>query len=37
MRRSGLLALILAGCATTSPRFDQELATSFAQDHMRKL
>lgn len=38
MRRlSLLLALLFGGCATTSPRFDQELATTFAQDDMRKL
>lgn len=29
--------LLLCGCATTSPRFDQELATTFAQDDMRRL
>ena len=32
-----LCVLLLCGCATTSPRFDQELATTFAQDDMRKL
>lgn len=38
MRRLCLsFAMLLAGCATTSPRFDQELATTFAQDDMRKL
>ncbi len=38
MRRLSLsLVLLLVGCATTAPRFDQELATSFAQDDMRKL
>jgi|APLak6261679142_1056127.scaffolds.fasta_scaffold00021_76 hypothetical protein len=31
------LAIFLTACATTSPRFDQELATTFAQDDMRKL
>lgn len=33
----GLAAVLLVGCATTSPRFDQELATTFAQDDMHKL
>jgi dipeptidyl aminopeptidase/acylaminoacyl peptidase len=28
-------ALALAGCATTAPRFDQDVATTFAQDAMR--
>ncbi len=38
MRRLALsLALVLNACATTSPRFDQEVATTFAQDDMRKL
>ena len=38
MRRlSLLLALGAMSCATISPRFDQELATTFAQDDMRKL
>lgn len=38
MRRlAPLLALLSVGCATISPRFDQELATTFAQDDMRKL
>ncbi len=32
-----LILLLLSGCATTSPRFDQELATTFAQDDMRRL
>jgi hypothetical protein len=32
-----LSLLLLSGCATTAPRFDQELATTFAQDDMRKL
>ena len=35
--RLALACLFVAGCATTSPRFDQELATTFAQDDMRKL
>ncbi|MBL8913534.1 MAG: hypothetical protein JNM17_22735 [Archangium sp.] len=34
----GLVVFSLAtGCATTAPRFDQELATTFAQDDMHKL
>ena len=38
MRRLGLLlALLFVSCAMISPRFDQELATTFAQDDMRKL
>ena len=38
MRRLSLsFAMLLMGCATVSPRFDQELATTFAQDDMRKL
>lgn len=37
MRRSFVLALLVTGCATTSPRFDQELATTFAQDDMHHL
>ncbi len=28
---------LLCGCASTSPRFSQELASTFAQDEMRKL
>jgi hypothetical protein len=32
------LVFLLAGCATsTAPRFDQDLATTFAQDDMRRL
>jgi hypothetical protein len=30
-------AVLWVGCATTSPRFEQELATTFAQDDMHKL
>lgn len=39
MRRLNLwtAVLVLWGCATTSPRFDQDVATSFVQDDMRKL
>ena len=38
MRRLSLsFAMLLVGCASLSPRFDQELATTFAQDDMRKL
>jgi hypothetical protein len=37
MRPFFLLSFFLLGCATSNPRFTQELATSFAQDDMRKL
>ncbi len=37
LRLSLSFAMLLVGCATISPRFDQELATTFAQDDMRKL
>jgi hypothetical protein len=38
MRRAlPLVFALLSGCATLAPRFDQEVAASFAQDDMRKL
>lgn len=38
MRRSWLgLWLVLSGCVTISPRFEQDVATTFAQDDMRRL
>lgn len=38
MRRLRSFALLLlSGCVTTSPRFEQDLATTFAQDDMHKL
>lgn len=38
MRRLCLpFAMLLVSCATLSPRFDQELATTFAQDDMHRL
>lgn len=36
-RHLGLLLFLLTGCATISPRFEQDVAASFAADHMRKL
>ncbi|MFT3707559.1 MAG: hypothetical protein QM817_07800 [Archangium sp.] len=37
--RAALLAFVVlaSACATTAPRFDQELATTFAQDDMHRL
>ncbi|MEW5739179.1 MAG: hypothetical protein AB1938_09660 [Myxococcota bacterium] len=37
MRLPAVAALFLSGCVTTSPRFDQDVATTFAQDDMRRL
>ena len=38
MRRLTLVAAsLLSACVTTSPRFEQDLATTFAQDDMHKL
>ncbi|MCA3011099.1 MAG: hypothetical protein INH41_01730 [Myxococcaceae bacterium] len=37
MRAVFVFAALLVGCATTQPRFGQAIATSFAQDEMRKL
>lgn len=37
MWRLLVCVVFLAGCATISPRFEQDVATTFAQDHMRKL
>lgn len=37
MRSALVVCFLAAGCATTAPRFDQELATTFAQDDMHKL
>ncbi len=31
------VVLLLSACVTTSPRFEQDLATTFAQDDMRRL
>ncbi|MGI5861042.1 MAG: hypothetical protein ACOX6T_03185 [Myxococcales bacterium] len=36
-RALSLAALLLAGCATLSPRFPQDVAASFAREEMRRL
>jgi hypothetical protein len=37
VRLTAVAALFFSSCATTSPRFDQDVATTFAHDDMRRL